>query len=236
MLNQVLEVLFPARCFGCDEYLVPDESPGGVCARCRPTVHEVGSPRCPRCALPRELRVGVDELCRNCLESPPAFDATHAFLVYDGAVRDAVRSAKSADSPTRLAAMVPALAAPFARVAHELREATWTTIPPHPADLRLRGWDPPRTLLGVLTRHTGVVLRRDELLEKVKRPVKQARLGRQERELAPVGAYQAVKACKGTVVLFDDVMTTGATLQHAAKAARAGGASTVIAVVAARSV
>lgn len=235
MLDIICDILFPQRCFGCDDYLVPAEE-GGVCGRCAATVHPVESPKCPRCALPRELRVGVDDVCRRCLQTPPAFDATHACLLYDGAVRDAIRTAKSADSPSRLVALVPALLGPFFAAAQPLADATWTTVPSHPADLRRRGWDPPRTLLGELTRRSELRLARVELLEKVTRPPKQARLGRDEREKAPCGAYRALTRCPRTVVLFDDVMTTGATLHHASKALRAAGARTVIAVVAARSV
>lgn len=231
MLNAMIDVLFPPRCFGCSIHLLATEHADRCCGACANTVHLVESPRCPQCALPRQVPTGVDELCAYCLSSRPPFDATWARWVYDGAVSDAIRRAKTSDDPSSLFALLDADRPWFEAITEELAEARWTTPPMHPRDLVRRGWDPAR-----MAGRRVISARFTDPLRKTRRSVKQAQLGRDARQRALRGAFECAERVDGDWVVFDDVMTTGATLAEAARALKAGGARRVFGVVIARSV
>ncbi len=233
MFGAIVDVLFPPRCFGCGVHLLASERAASCCGACQHTVHAVTSPMCPRCAMPREVRAGIDTTCARCLASPPGFAAVHARWIYDGAVSDAIRRSKASGDPSSMFALIDSDEDWFAELARQFAAAQWTTPPVHPGDLVARGWDPARAAL------RRACARRVEVadpLHKVRTTTKQAHLGRSARAAAMRGAFACIEPIGGNWVVFDDVMTTGATLHEAARALRRGGASNVIAVVVARSV
>lgn len=105
--------------------------------------------------------------------------------------------------------------------------ASWTAVPMHDADLRARGFSVPVTCVTMLGRRCHHVLR------KSKKTLKQATLGRIERAHNLVGAFQC-RPVTGTWVLFDDITTTGATLDAAAAELKRAGAERVVAVTLAK--
>lgn len=232
----LLDLLFPIRCLGCGELLLRDERPGGVCAPCGHTMHRVESPCCPRCATPREVPSGVDAVCRRCLTDPPRFDAVNACWVYDGAVSDAIRRAKASDDPSTLRALADVSTAWFDEQIHRWSDRTWLWPPSHPFDTRRRGWEPAATLARLLTASAQRSMTWSRSLKKVTRATKQALLDREARRESLKGAFEARVPISGAFVVFDDVMTTGATMDAVAGALLGAGAESVVGVVVARSV
>jgi predicted amidophosphoribosyltransferase len=101
----------------------------------------------------------------------------------------------------------------------------WTSPPSSRASFRTRGYHPTQMLM----RAAG--LRHTQLLSIARRRADQSTLGRMERFRNMGGAYVARPQAHGsTVVLVDDVLTTGATLLECARALRAGGATVLGAV------
>lgn len=231
----VLDLLFPPRCFGCAAFLYDTERQARCCGRCACTVHRVESPVCPRCALPRELRTGDDVECGACTERPPPFDAVRAVFVYDGAVADAIRRAKVTGDPATLLDLIAHGADAFDRILGGLHGAQWTTPPAHRRDLARRGWDPARCAAREILGPRGVALH-DPLVKTRRTTNKQARLGQRGRITALRGVFEPVRLVQGDWVVFDDVMTTGATLAEIARTLREAGARSVVGVVIARSV
>ncbi len=228
----MLDLLFPRICFGCDDLLTRGEH--GVCKPCSRALFEISSPKCPRCALPRDRAAGVDALCGGCLSRNPAFETSHACFLYDGPVREAVRRAKAREDEALLLSLTDAMSAWFEVVASTYPDASWIAVPAHDDDIRRRGWDPPRRLLERLAERSSFHLCIRRGLIKVRATSKQADLDIAARWRNLRGVFEPADRLEGTVVVFDDVMTTGATLHHAARAAREGGADEVVAVVAAR--
>lgn len=233
MLSTIVHVLFPARCFGCGVHLVRAELLAGCCDSCAHTVHLIESPRCPQCATPREVRTGIDERCGQCLAQRPHYDKVHARWVYDGAVSDAIRRAKASSDPASLFALLDSGREDIGALLDALSDRFWTTPPVHDRDLVRRGWDPARAALRRIA--PGKLDVRDPL-RKTFRTTKQAFLDRDARRAALRGAFDAVGPVTGDWVVFDDVMTTGATLDEAARALRRAGAASVTGFVIARSV
>lgn len=235
-MHRLIDIVFPPRCLGCGELLLRGERSDRACAACHETMHRIRSPRCPRCSMPREVRTGVDSDCGRCLADPPGYDRVEACWVYDGAVSDAIRRAKASGDPSTLRALADCSIGWFLRRAEELDDATWLTPPVHPRDLRRRGWDPARTLAGLLTARSSRSMTWSRPLRKRVRSTKQALLDRNARRDALSDAFEACDSLSGNFVVFDDVMTTGATMDAAAAALKSAGADRVVGVVLARSV
>lgn len=109
------------------------------------------------------------------------------------------------------------------RVDHDI---VWVTPPSSRANFRARGYYPTEMLV------KAAGLPHTRLLRYTRRRADQSTLGRIERFHNMRGAYHARPAAHGrTVVIVDDVLTTGATLLECARALRAGGATVLGAVV-----
>jgi ComF family protein len=107
-------------------------------------------------------------------------------------------------------------------------------VPLGRARKRARGFDQAEALARALVRGSGLPVRR--LLERAVETSPQARRGGAHRRLALEGAFEAVASASGaTVVLVDDVLTSGATAAECARVLLALGATEVGVVTAARS-
>ena len=101
-------------------------------------------------------------------------------------------------------------------------------IPLHPSRLRKRGFNQSEILSRELSELTGIPVRR-EVLRRIKKTAPQKKLGLGERKTNLKGAFGVSKdwkPCKN-VLLIDDIYTTGATLEHAAKVLKIAGAQNV---------
>lgn len=178
----------------------------------------------------------TQSLCSRCNETPPAFDSVAALWEYDGAVADAIRRIKyGADFPA-LRALGRVVRPWFEEQLQSLpQEAPIFSIPAHATELRRRGYHLPTELLKLIAPKA-----RDRLwpgLQKTRPTPAQAGLPFGARQKNMRGAFQWTVpriSAQGQAILFDDVLTTGATAASAAKALKEAGFQTVNVVVLAR--
>jgi predicted amidophosphoribosyltransferase len=212
------ELLAPQRCIAC----------GGFGAAlhldCLRALPAAGGERCERCWAP--LRPGGG--CGRCAAAPPAFAALRTPFVYTGHARAAVLEAKFGG---RSALLEPLGVAAARAVPAEWRAAAVAWVPLHPRRRRRRGYDQARELARVVARE--LELPPVGGLRRVRSTPAQARLDAALRRANVAGAFAAERVA-GTVLLVDDVTTTGATLDAAARALLAGGAAQVFALAVAR--
>lgn len=238
----LLDLIFPSRCIGCDAYLQRNESrrEGPVCALCRGGIFPLHGPGCPRCGAARagfigEEASGVDDLCVECIADPPPYLTARAFWEYDGIIAEVIQRIKYGHDLGRLGAlgnlMREELIAHLQALARSLpgEESTVLLIPVpmHRRDLRKRGFDLPALLGRRCLTKTAFSIRED-ILCKIRHTSPQASLSRIERRTNLEGAFMARSPARSqaqlsggpdpVVVLFDDVMTTGATAREAARA------------------
>jgi competence protein ComFC len=188
---------------------------------------------CPGCGRP--ARDGAP-VCAGCLSGlvpaprvapPPGLDAWYAPFAYEGAAREMVARIKYRN----VRAVVPWLAVRMAESVSpvELDAAVITWAPTTPAHRRARGFDPAELLARALARR----LRRPARLLLARAPgPPQTGLPAATRWAGP--RFASRRAAPRLVLVVDDIATTGATLTAAASALRAGGATRVVAVTAAR--
>ena len=101
-------------------------------------------------------------------------------------------------------------------------------VPLHPSRRRKRGFNQAETIARELSVLTGIPIRADVLF-RIKKTSPQKSLGRKERQANLQGAFAVSGAWKArkNVLLIDDIYTTGATLERAAKMLRMAGAQNV---------
>jgi len=207
---------------------------GDLCAAClddvRGSIHDAPG-RCARCwlALPR-----ADMVCPDCTTQPPAFARAIAAFDYAPPADALVRALKTELKLNR-AELLGRLLANVVRNTPDLPDiAALVPIPASRASLRQRGFNPAIEIARTLAAELDLPVQTNWLI-RTRESGKQSQLGRRARQRGAVGLYRCPhKLPPVWVVIVDDVMTTGSTLNAAAQALRAAGAAGVIALAAAR--
>jgi ComF family protein len=179
----------------------------------------VAPPTCGGCDLP------ADDPHRFCPACSPLLERTEHGMqalgayAYGGPLADAIRRYKYGGRPDLAPALVSALVPALAELAGTYDVISF--VPLHPRRLRARGFDQAGLLAHGAGRRLGVPVR--TLLERTRVTEVQASLDRRARATNVRSAFRA-SATDASVLLLDDVRTTGATLAEAARALTDAGA------------
>ncbi len=228
----MLEMIYPARCMGCEAYT---DTPNGLCPDCWLQTRFISGAACKQCGSPLPGE-GEDLLCDSCITFPPAWRHGAAAVVYADGGRKMVLALKHGD---RLD-LAPALARWMLTPAKHLlkRADIIAPVPLHRWRLLRRKFNQSAELARHMARASGQYCLPDLLTRYLKTP-SQDGLNRVERMDNQRGAFRMtarhITAIKGkSVLLVDDVMTTGATLSACAETLYGAGASNVDVIVLAR--
>jgi ComF family protein len=225
--STILDLLFPPLCIACRE---PGASTG-FCAACWSAIQFLDGPLCACCGIPFDVALadGIhDMLCAVCLTRPPAFDKARAILRYDETSRAPILALKHAD---RLD-LVPGFALWLERAGRSLIEDSDLIVPVPLHGLRLwrRRYNQAAELSRALSRRTELPVDTSVLVRSRATPSQGAMPSARARRRNVLGAFkvpQKNRIAGRSVLVVDDVLTTGATADAAARALRRAGAKKV---------
>ena len=217
MVARALDVVFPPRCAGCAQGAWP------FCPRCRTALVPLQPPWCERCGRPRP---DPAKRCREC--PPPPLAGARAPFLYAGPARAAIIRLKFSGWRSVAAALADAMVAIGPSSADAV---TW--VPLARRRLAERGYDQARALAVAVGARLDLPVVR--LARRVIATGPQARRTGEERRAAMKGAFRPTGLRAPTsVLLIDDVLTTGATAAACAEAVVGAGARQVTLLAAAR--
>lgn len=224
-VDGLARLLWPPRCLLCGD---PGDALRDLCAACHADL-PWNRCACARCAIPLPAPAAA---CGACLRKPPPVATTVAAFAYGFPVDRLLPRLKfhAGLSAGRLLSQLMADA-----FADAPRPDALLPVPLHRARLRRRGYDQSLELARPLARALALPLR-DDVLRRERPTAPQSRLDARSRRRNVERAFvvRAHVDLPAHVALFDDVMTTGATLHAAARALTRAGVQRIDAWVCAR--
>ena len=237
VIQAATDLLLPPACNFCGQSLDRPSSQPLICASCRDAFVERSGPSCPRCAAPvHPFELGPD--CARCRKRRYAFHSALALGIYRDRLRDAViRMKQRVHEPLTIS------------MGHLLAETLGETIRQQQPDLLVpvstywlkrlrRGVNGPELLAEAIGARLSIPT--------AKRVLYSRRSTKKQGTLLPVERLRNVRNAFGvkrggdlndaSVMLVDDIMTTGATASEAARTLRRAGARRVTVLVVARGV
>jgi ComF family protein len=219
------DLLFPPTCVVC-------QRPGSlICPVCAQTAEPVGELICTQCGRRQPRAVARCILCQ--LEEQTPLRLARAAAIHHGPVREGIHvlkyGGKAEIAPLLARYLVAAFAqSPWPHLRSQINGVT--PVPLHPDRLRERGYNQAELLAQAFCQVIGLPLR-PHWLQRQRFTQSQVGLTAMERRENVVDAFVATPDVRGrTLLLMDDVYTTGATLHACATAALHAGAYQVFAL------
>jgi ComF family protein len=221
VLKSLIDLIYPPQCPICraflqDQVTVLAAQDLPFCEACFKEFTKITSPICSLCGRPFSDGTEQDRLCQDCIRKRPSYDMARAPYLYDGALMKAIHELKYAQR-SHLADSLGLLLALFAQTwTQEMKGSLVMPVPLHPKRLRARGFNQSLLLARCVAAKAGAEL--DFLsLRRTRFTKPQTALSSEDRRKNVRKAFEVVKpaAVKGkTIVLVDDVATTGSTLNE----------------------
>ena len=233
-LHGIAAVLFPSDCFLC-QTLLSRPLDGPICLRCLDRLPRIIEPFCPRCGVPYS-RFVAPGVCGPCRKSGRSFRRARAALIYESTVRLAVHGLKFGGRE-RIGSVLGTLAAEMWIGPGRLEG--YSAVVPLPLSRkrrRERGFNQAEVVARAVGKSTGIPVRTRVLLKRRDCPP-QAGLSASARMKNVASVYRAAVPAtlrEREVLLVDDVLTTGATVEAAARVLRRGGVAAVDVLTVAR--
>ena len=207
--------MLPRRCASCGR------NGSFLCAPCEASLSLLERPYCLLCARP-----GVGRLCERCASSQPSFDGVRAVCLFDGAARDLVHRLKY----DNFRAVAPDMARLLADLLNpgRMEGVIIAPVPLHPRRERVRGYNQSELLAREVGRETGLAVR-PGIVRRVRNTPPQVSIENYEERRSNIeGSFACPAGLDGeSVLLIDDVVTTGSTMSACAAALKAAGARSV---------
>lgn len=230
--RETARIVLHASCVVCERELPWRGRTASCCGDCWRSLPLIGGPKCQSCAQPWPGDVAAAH-CFDCVIDPLPVGWTEAWGHYRGALERVLHAFKFKRHDW--------FSDPFADALRDLVVARGEThfdavvpVPMSRAKLRRRGYNQAELLARALARRLELRCDTTLLAKRLERRT-QSRLDRAERAANVRGAFTAMDgSASKSILLVDDVCTTGETLRACAATLRRAGAARVCAVVVAK--
>ncbi len=238
-LRAVGNLLIPQLCVFCGTELAaaPTFEPA-LCSECRRQLAPPNAPTCRRCGSPLPQYWGEIDRCPRCFDRKYRFDRTLTLGTYEGMLREAVLRMKHAEHEPLVHAMAGLLAARISAVGLAANTDLVVSTPMHWWRRLRRGVHPARILASGVARRLK--------LSFAPRLLRTGRSTKKQGTLTPMQRFRNVRDAFDVaagydlagkqILLIDDVMTTGATVNELARVLKKRGVGCIIVAVVARGI
>jgi ComF family protein len=226
-VEKLLQFFLPAQCHCCEKFLGEGEK--GICADCLSQIHWLAPPFCSVCGTPFPSKEVENHPCGSCVTKEKYFTVARALGYYEGPLQEAIHRWEYQGRLSLTSFFGEGMAEALQRYWGGTSLDLLLPVPLHRQRLRERGFNQALLLVKDLSRRTGIPCDK-RILQKKKPTLPQVNLSGPEREKGVRGAFQITEKekLKGkSILLVDDVYTTGATVNECSKVLMAGGAERV---------
>lgn len=225
----MLDVLYPPRCPFCGK-IVKRQTGGGasaqVCSVCRKALPFVSEPRCMKCGKP--VSHAEQEYCMDCQKNVYAYDEGRSLLLHRGNVSRAVYQFKYHNKRSYAPVFAEMMAEQYADWVKRKQITELIPVPLHASRKRSRGYNQAELLAEELGKRWGLPVRKNVVF-RIKKTKRQKELNDRERAQNLKNAFGvSAKWSPGkSVLIIDDIYTTGSTIHHLAKILKMAGVQKV---------
>jgi ComF family protein len=225
-LAQLVDMILPPRCVVTGQAV---DIQGMISPEAWKDLGFIAAPFCVCCGIPLEFEVEKDSFCASCVDEPPFFDSARSALTYNDTSRSIILRFKHADQIHIVHSFTPWLK----RAGKEMlpKADFLIPVPLHRYRLLRRRYNQAALIAKALAVSERIPCLPDAMLRNRATP-SQGHMRYNDRQKNVRNAFtvntkHALKLVGKTVVLIDDVYTTGATVKECAKALRKAGVANV---------
>ena len=222
LLHHILNILYPRCCPVCQKIL-KDQSLL-VCPECGKELRPISQPRCMRCGKPVKEE---EEFCRDCAGKEREFFQGRGIYLYDSRMKASILRYKY-DGRRQYGDFYARAMCLYAREdVGRWKPDLIVPVPLHPRKKRMRGFNQAEYIADQVGEFFKIPVDKN-LLKKVKETKSQKKMDAAQRRRNLKTAFAACERTDGkTVLVIDDVYTTGSTVEAAAKCLKEAGAARV---------
>jgi len=236
IVKGLIDLIFPPHCVFCGTPFAEDDS-AEICPDCLRNIRFISPPICPKCGFPFVMGIGEDHLCGQCLQRQWHFGSARALGLYEGAIREAIHQLKYRGKSFLAKSLAGLLDRGYPFIDYGSYDLL-VPVPLHPKRLRERGFNQALILGKAIGRREGIPCR-GFLLKKITWSPPQIDLSPRERKENVKGSFAVTDPGRvrgKRLLLIDDVMTTGSTVNECARELLKAGAGEVDVFTLARTV
>lgn len=221
ILRGIAHLVYPPTCWTCGSMMPEDSS--SVCSQCLPQLTRDPFPTCPRCSSTVGPHLSLDNGCVVCTNESFAFDGAFRMAPYEGLLRETILRMKTWTGEELSEAIAGLWAEQMSVRLAPLAPDLVIPVPLHWLRRWRRGFNSCDILGSALARRLGIACQPRVLYRTRRTPpqtTQPSAAARKENVKHAFAVRPGAELADRTVLLVDDVLTTGSTLSEAARALR----------------
>jgi ComF family protein len=225
-----LDQLIPPTCLSCGDIT---SSSAGLCNACWPTISFISSPLCSSCGKPFDLENDIEissgTLCAACIKQPPSFSIMRSALLYDDSSKAMILGFKHSNRLEAAPLFTKWLCGADSEIFNGAELIT--AVPLHWRRLFKRKYNQSAILANAVGKKR-LIRSIPDLLQRHRHTETQGQLSRLQRRANVRGAFKLnnryrIEVQNNVIILVDDVVTSGATIDACTRVLLNAGAAEV---------
>jgi ComF family protein len=237
LFSELINIIYPPKCSICLNFLDDSETKiKGICDECYSEFPALHHPFCSVCGVPFTSKVEEDHLCEKCIRERPHYDELRSPYLYEDRIMDAIHLIKYSGKSYLAKSLGPLLESFAKDWVTITKDMLMIPVPLHKKRLKQRGFNQSALLVKSVSRILDIEADYFSLI-RIKYTETQTGLNLEERRRNVKGAFEVSgrKNLNGkTVILVDDVATTGNTMNECASVLKKAGCDMVFGLTLAR--